>query len=376
MSGAPRVELPNTDTDFDLQQTPNGTPDFLSEMDGSSAPQTNGNANKDLQNSAIKAKNGILETASNAMNAANNHPSVQNAKQTVMNGPFAQTVKAEGAKTRNEFADLANSKTIPEHKAATGQNLTHYHSMFYRLLSWKNPRATGIAFGATVLFIFAARYLNLIRYMFKMSYMVLGLTAAAEVVGKMALGRGLTSQFRPRQYYTIPKASLERMTDDFEQLINFFVIESQRIMFAENVYVTVAMFFASFISYFLIKFVPLWGLALISTFITFLGPLIYIQNKEVIDAQLEKGYNVANQQAQQVKGLANQHAGNAMKTVQGYTQQATAKAQETVNQYRGRSTSPEVKKEAFPSAPTHAPATEESSDEELEDEKPVAQPAL
>jgi uncharacterized protein YjbJ (UPF0337 family) len=115
---------------------------------------------------------------------------------------------------------------------------------------------------------------------------------------------------------------------------------------------------------------------LISTFITFLGPLVYIQNKEVIDAQLEKGYNIANQQAQQVKGLANQHAGNAMKTVQGYTQQATAKAQETVNQYRGRSTSPEVKKEAFPAAPTHAPAAEESSDEELEDEKPVAQPAL
>jgi hypothetical protein len=112
--------------------------------------------------------------------------------------------------------------------------------MFYRLLSWKNPRATGIAFGATVLFIFAARYLNLIRYMFKTSYMVLGITAAAEVVGQVALGRGLTSQFRPRQYYTIPKASLERMTDDFEQLINFFVIESQRIMFAENVYVTVA----------------------------------------------------------------------------------------------------------------------------------------
>ena len=62
MSGAPRVELPNTDTDFDLQQTPNGTPDFLSEMDGSPAQQTNGNANKDLQNSAIKAKNGILES--------------------------------------------------------------------------------------------------------------------------------------------------------------------------------------------------------------------------------------------------------------------------------------------------------------------------
>jgi hypothetical protein len=65
-------------------------------------------------------------------------------------------------------------------------------------------------------------------------------TAAAEVVGQLALGRGLTSQFRPRQYFTFPKASLERFLDDMEQFINFFVIESQRIVFAENVYATVA----------------------------------------------------------------------------------------------------------------------------------------
>lgn len=112
--------------------------------------------------------------------------------------------------------------------------------MFYRLLSWKNPRATSIAFASTVVFIFAARYLNLIRYIFKTSYMVLGATATAEIAGQLTIGRGLTSQFRPRQYFTIPKASLERLMDDFEQLINFFVIESQRIVFAENVYVTVA----------------------------------------------------------------------------------------------------------------------------------------
>jgi hypothetical protein len=128
-----------------------------------------------------------------------------------------------------------------------------YHSMFYRLLSWKNPRATGISFAAAVIFIFATRYLNVIRYIFKATWIVLGCTAAAEVAGQAALGKGITSQFRPRQYFTIPKASLERLLDDVEQLINFFVIESQRIVFAENVYVTVAAFFASLISYFLIK---------------------------------------------------------------------------------------------------------------------------
>jgi hypothetical protein len=46
------------------------------------------------------------------------------------------------------------------------------------------------------------------------------------------------------------------------------------------------------IAYFLIKFVPLWGLALIATTTAYLGPLIYIKNKEVIDAQLEKGYHM------------------------------------------------------------------------------------
>ncbi|KAF1911449.1 Reticulon-domain-containing protein [Ampelomyces quisqualis] len=301
------------------------------------------------------------------MNSAANHPSVQNAKDTVVNGPVGQNVQAEAAKTRNEFADLANSRQTPEHKAATGQNLTHYHSMFYRLLSWKNPRATGIAFGATILFIFAARYLNIIRYGLKLLYLTLGATATAEVAGQLAFGRGLTSQFRPRQYFTIPKASLERLLDDVEQLINFFVIESQRIVFAENVYATGAAFFASLISYFLIKFVPLWGLTLIATLVTYLVPLIYIQNKEVIDAQLEKGRQIASQQATQIKGLANQHAGNAAKTVQGYTQQYTAKAQETINQYRGRSTSPEIRKEELPAAPRHDLTTEVS-------EKPVAEP--
>lgn len=45
---------------------------------------------------------------------------------------------------------------------------------------------------------------------------------------------------RPRKYYTIPKQSLEHALGDVEQLLNFFVIESQRILYAENVYATVA----------------------------------------------------------------------------------------------------------------------------------------
>ncbi|KAJ4381615.1 hypothetical protein N0V86_002979 [Didymella sp. IMI 355093] len=382
MSDAPRVELSNTDLsdlsdiNADLTTVP------ANRMADAEPPMVNqnGSANQaSTQQTAGDAKNSLLETAQNTMASIQNHPSVQNAKETVLNGPVAQQAKVEGAKTRDEFADLANSKQIPEQKTATGQNLTHYHSMFYRLLSWKNPRATGISFAAAILFILSARYLNVIRYIIKLTWIVLGTTAAAEVAGQAALGKGLTSQFRPRQYFTIPKASLERLLDDVEQLINFFVIESQRIVFAENVYITIAAFFASLISYFLIKFVPMWGLALIATVTAYLGPLVYIQNKEVIDAQLEKGRSLASQQATQIRDLASKQAANASQTVQGLTQQYTTKAQETINQYRGRSPSAEVKKEDFPSAPKTDIKSEPAADitTKHEDEPPlVPQTAL
>jgi hypothetical protein len=54
------------------------------------------------------------------------------------------------------------------------------------------------------------------------------------------MGKGVATSFRPRRYYKIPKKALEASLDDLEQLINFFVIEFQRILFAENPIVTTA----------------------------------------------------------------------------------------------------------------------------------------
>ena len=64
-------------------------------------------------------------------------------------------------------------------------------------------------------------------------------TASAEIIGKLAFSNGLTSQIRPKRYYTIPKDTLELILDDVQELINFFVIEFQRVLFAENVSTTV-----------------------------------------------------------------------------------------------------------------------------------------
>ena len=38
---------------------------------------------------------------------------------------------------------------------------------------WKNPRATAITYAGTVLFIFVSRYLNILRYLLRGSYIAL-----------------------------------------------------------------------------------------------------------------------------------------------------------------------------------------------------------
>jgi len=349
MSEAPHIEL---DTSSFLEPATSAATDSYA----------NGNSTAHSLHSVEAPKHNILDTAPEDTMASPASKSSKQAKAPITNGPVAQNVKAETAKTKDEFSDLANSRVTPAEPAATGQPLTHYHSLFYRLLSWKNPRATAISFVLSVAFIFTTRYLNILRYVFKGLYVVLGVSATAELASKSLLGNGfISNNLRPKKYFTIPKASLERLLDDVEQFLNFIVIEAQRIVFAENAYVTVGAAFSAFVSYFLIKFVPLWGLTLITTSLAYLGPLIYIKNKEAIDGQLQNASHIVNQQAAQIKDLAAKRTGNAAKTFQSYAGEYSSKAQSTINQYRGRSTSQDVaiKKEDFPSAPKATPVSAE-----------------
>lgn len=171
----------------------------------------------------------------------------------------------------------------------------------------------------------------------------LTVTASAELAGKLVLSQGLASSFRPKKYYTIPREALEASLEDVEQLINFFVIEFQRVLFAENVVHTVAGFGAALLSYWLIKVVPFWGLSLIAASCIYMGPLIYMTNQELIDHHLKNASEIANSQANQLKDLAGHHTARAQETVKSYAGDYSAKAQEYMGSVRGRSNSPEVK---------------------------------
>jgi len=276
--------------------------------------------------SAANMKNSVANSAANTMNSIQNSQTVQ----SIANGPVADKARAEAATTKNEFSNLAASRQTPDAKTATGQNLTHYHSLFYSLLSWENPRATAISFATIVIGILLTRYVPIERYVLKAAFTVLGVTAAAELAGQFIFGQGFATTMRPRKYYTIPRETLESFTGDVEELINFFVIEFQRILFAENVWATILAFFTALIGYFLVKVTPKWGLLLLSTFVVYLTPLIYIKNKDFIDQHLNNATNIASKQTAQLRQVAAQNANKAMEATSSATSQYVSVAQEYI----------------------------------------------
>jgi hypothetical protein len=110
-------------------------------------------------------------------------------------------------------------------------------------------------------------------------------------------------------------------------------------------------FFSAFLSYWLITVVPVWGLALTGTCILYLAPLIYINNQEFIDTQLDAANNMINDQTAQLKELAGQHTGKATESLRGYAGDYGAKAQELINQMRSKAIGQGITEADLPSPP-------------------------
>lgn len=237
--------------------------------------------------------------------------------------------------------------------------------------------------------ILGSKYILVSQVQHKLTKVVVTLIEAA---AKLTINSSVAGSVRPRKYYKIPKENLEATLDDVEQLINFFVIEGQRIIFAENIPNTAIVssvaaklrnmanikqaFVASFLSYYLIKLLPAWGFALFSTCIVFLVPLVYTSNKELIDSQLEHANKVVSAQSQQLRDLTVEHTSKAAETVKGYTGEYAGIASEYIGKSRQKIPEliPSTNGSAAKTGPTEsdfpkAPATDFASS--AEHTKPV-----
>lgn len=116
-------------------------------------------------------------------------------------------------------------------------------------------------------------------------------------------------------------------------------------------------------SYFLIKLLPFWGLALLGTSVTFLGPLVYFTNQELIDSQINHANELISSQAAQVRDVAAQQTSQYTDTLKNYAGEYSQKAQELIGSARGQvngtttttTNGSNVKTSQLPSAPKSEP---------------------
>lgn len=145
-------------------------------------------------------------------------------------------------------------------------------------------------------------------------------------------------------------------------------------------------FLTALITYFLIKITPAWGLTLLFTTFAFFTPLIYIKNQTLIDHHLSNAQDLINQQATQVRDLAQQHTSKAVEASQSALKDYSAKAsemiggakqaavekgivtKETVDKLPGGA---EVKKEDFPAAPKTEPEAVTGPNGTVEEKQPL-----
>lgn len=120
---------------------------------------------------------------------------------------------------------------------------------------------------------------------------------------------------------------------------------------------------SAFLSYWLVKVVPYWGLALLSTTLLFTVPLIYTTNQELIDHHIKNAQDIISAQTEQLRQIAGTHTAKATEVTKQYVGDYTTKAQQLL---KGRQAS---------SAQTSAPTPVQSESEPISTVKDTDFPA-
>jgi hypothetical protein len=148
------------------------------------------------------------------------------------------------------------------------------------------------------------------------------------------------------------------------QLLLAYVLQSPQSRLHDSSLTSLQAFLSAFLSYYLIKIVPFWGLTLLSTCVIYLAPLVYVKNKEAIDGQLEHVSEVITAQTHQIKDVAGERTSKGFESVKQYTGDYAAKAQDLMGSARqkipavGGQSKPAVKESQFPAAPKSDPIQE------------------
>lgn len=175
-----------------------------------------------------------------------------------------------------------NCKTNPNNVCCGGKCVTKQSN---NLITWKDPKKSGIALASILTFLFLVKYVNLASLFFQISTFALIISALAEYAGKLLTGTGFVTKFKP-----VSKPRLGEIADYYAphvvKILSNVELKAQSLYTSVDVESTFKAGVLSFILYKLTSSYSLWSLLLTATLFIFTVPAIYLANKELIDGHL------------------------------------------------------------------------------------------
>ncbi|KAK9472393.1 putative reticulon-like protein RtnA [Dipodascopsis tothii] len=239
-----------------------------------------------------------------------------------------------------------------------------YKNLTIDLFTWKSTYVSAGALAGSVFLLLAAKYANPLRFLLHASYLIFGAGIVVEYVGRMVWKSpsGFISSFRPAEYFVLSKDVLDPIVIELVHLVNFLIVEVQRIAFVESLPLTGLAFLASLVGYIAVRVLSLWTLSLIGVGLAFSLPPLYFKFQTEIDAQVAKANAVAEKQFSVASAKLHQHTDKGVAQARVYYDMAMTKVGYNRNM------------PAVPATPVAAPA--EKAAPEVEVVEKVAEPAL
>ncbi|KAM6513449.1 hypothetical protein FALCPG4_015868 [Fusarium falciforme] len=266
----------------------------------------------------------------------------------------AQHSEPDTVKIASAIQQSLYEKTHPEGHGRQGdigplKEIIAHQDSLYKYISWEDPiRTLGSYLGALSI-LFGAHYLPITQLALKAGAVTFGVMSVTEFASRSFGPDTFLSRLRSKEYRKIPESTLNATLKDIHDFVQYAVVQIQRIIFAQDLDRTFAAFLGLTTLYWLIKFIPPFGLAVLGLTLAYMAPLIsspwgrevaydgMARAEELTNAAVEKGNTLVQDgkaKAVDLPSKAQETAGGMRRHIGDLTQSAKQTAADLPNQAR------------------------------------------
>ncbi|KAF4510965.1 hypothetical protein G6O67_002809 [Ophiocordyceps sinensis] len=207
-----------------------------------------------------------------------------------MSGPTHVVMPIQGDAAEQDASSIASAIRQSLHgETHSGQQpngplkkiLAHQDSL-YKYISWEDPVRTIGSYMGAISIILGAHFLPLTQLALKAGATILGAISITELASRSFGPNTLLARLRPSEYKKFPESTLNATLKDIHDLIQYAVVQAQRIVLGQDLGKTFVAFLGCTALYWLINAVPVFMLAVLALTSVYIAPILFsVEGREV-----------------------------------------------------------------------------------------------